>query len=892
MSSKESIESELMSIFATMERVTLFADVILPLAVPQLYTYRVPYEWNAAIQPGQRVVVQFGRNKRYTALVRKVHDVPPKLYSSKYIDHILDQSPIVNEKQFRLWEWMASYYMCTIGEVMNAALPSGLKLSSETRILLNPSFGNAYDALTDKEYLIVEALEIRNSLTLEEISQIVEQKTVYPLVKALMGKGAVIIQEEIKERYKPKMETYVRFTEHADNEDHLPGIFSQLEKRAHKQLEALMTYIRLSDRYGTRAEVKKSDLIKESGTTSNVISELEKKNIFEVYEKEVGRIADLIGEGEVKALSEYQQEAYDKLKKQFGEKDIALLHGVTSSGKTELYVKLIEETIAKGKQVLYLLPEIALTTQIINRLRKYFGEHVGVYHSRFSENERVEVWNNVKGIEEQADKKQEIGDEGKVREHSNQTLLPQDDLFFMALGEKQDRKAGSIDPQSPIRNPKYKILLGARSALFLPFSDIGLVIVDEEHDPSYKQYDPAPRYNARDTAIYLAHIHGAKTLLGSATPSVETYYNAQQGKYGFVEMLKRFGGVQMPEIQVADVKEDTRKKKMKSHFSPLLLDHVQLALENKEQVILFQNRRGFAPMLECATCAWTPQCIQCDVTLTYHKAGNQLRCHYCGYTMKPPTVCGACGDTKLQTKGFGTEKIEEELSIYLPKARITRMDLDTTRSKFAYQQIIHDFEEKNVDILVGTQMVTKGLDFDNVSVVGILNADSMMNFPDFRSYERSFQLMAQVAGRAGRKSKRGMVIIQTFNPAHSIIQSVIRNDYITMYLDQLTDRRNFHYPPFFRLIAFTLWHKDQDALNNAARVFADDLKTQFGKRVLGPEFPPVARVKNQYRKNILLKLEKEASPTKAKQVINQLLEKFKTDPAFKSVKVQLDVDPV
>lgn len=842
-----------------MERITLFADVILPLAVPQLYTYRVPHEWNALIRPGLRVVVQFGRNKLYTAVVRRVHDNPPKQYASKYLDHILDSTPIVNEKQFRLWEWMASYYMCTIGEVMNAALPSGLKLASETRILLNPAFGNAYDSLSDKEYLVIEALEVRNALSLDEVAQIVEQKTVYPLIKGLISKGAVLIHEEIKEKYKPKMEALVRFTEHANNEDNLQQIFSQLEKKAFKQLEAVIAFIKLSDRYSSQPkEVKKSDLLKAGNLSANIVTELEKKGVFEVYEREVGRLADAMRESDLKELSDHQQEAFELLKQSFETKDVSLLHGVTASGKTEVYVKLIEETISAGKQVLYLLPEIALTTQIINRLRKYFGEKVGVYHSRFSENERVEVWNHVM-------------DELKIENEE--------------LKIKGDQSGAKADP-------KYKILLGARSALFLPFADIGLVIVDEEHDPSYKQYDPAPRYNARDTALYLAHLHGAKTLLGSATPSVETYYNAQTGKYGFVEMMKRFGGVQLPEILIADVKEDSRKKRMKSHFSPLLMEYLNLALENKEQVILFQNRRGFAPMLECNTCGWTPQCTQCDVSLTFHKASNQLRCHYCGFSIKPPAACAACGDTKLQTKGFGTEKIEEELALYFPKARVARMDLDTTRSKYAYQQIIHDFEERNVDILVGTQMVTKGLDFDNVSVVGILNADSMLNFPDFRSYERSFHLMAQVSGRAGRKNKRGKVIIQTFNPTHSIIQSVIRNDYISMYNEQLIDRRNFQYPPFYRLISFTLWHKDQDALNNSSRHFGEELRKLFGKRVLGPEFPPVARVRNMYRKNLLLKLEKETSHAKAKLAIQELLEKFKTDGLHKSVKVQVDVDPV
>lgn len=868
-----------------MERITLFADVILPLAVPQLYTYRVPYEWNSVIQPGQRVVVQLGKSKLYTALVRHVHQDPPKQYAAKYIEHILDAHPIVNERQFKLWEWMASYYMCHIGEVMNAALPSGLKLASETRILLNPAFGDAHDSLNDKEYLVVEALEVRNVLTLDEVGEITGQKTVQPLIKSLIAKGAVLIQEELKEKYKPKTETYIRFTEYADKESNLEGIFRDLEKRAFRQVEVLMTFIKLNGRYSKHPkEVKKSDLIKASNASAAVLSELEKKGILEFYDKEVGRLSESASQGLVKELSGNQQEAFEMLKKHFEEKDIALLHGVTSSGKTEIYVKLIEETIAKGKQVLYLLPEIALTTQIINRLRKYFGDRVGVYHSRFNENERVEVWNSV------------LGNGGQREEDEMLPAMSSRGTESYSLFEepgKKDRTALIEAPGGdPVRKPKYEVLLGARSALFLPYSNIGLVIVDEEHDPSYKQYDPAPRYNARDTAIYLAHIHGAKTLLGSATPSVESYYNAQSGKYGFVELLKRYGGVQMPEIMVADVKEDSRKKKMKSHFSPLLLDHITQALENEEQVILFQNRRGFAPMLECNVCAWTPQCTQCDVSLTYHKTAHQLRCHYCGYAIKPPTLCGGCGDTNIRTKGFGTEKIEEELAIFYPKARIARMDLDTTRSKFAYQQIIHDFEERNVDILVGTQMVTKGLDFDNVSVVGILNADSMMNFPDFRSYERSFQLMAQVSGRAGRKSKRGKVIIQSYNPSQSIIQAVIRNDYLSMYLDQLTDRRNYHYPPFYRLIAFTLWHKDQDVLNNTAKCFAEEMRTLFGKRVLGPEFPPIARIRNLYRKNILLKLEKESSPSRAKQVLNELIEKYKLAPDHKSIKIQVDVDPM
>jgi len=854
-----------------MSRTTYFVDVILPLSVPNLYTYRVPFEWNESIAIGKRVVVQFGRGKLYSALVRKIHENPPKQYAAKYIDSILDDSPIVNQKQFELWDWLSSYYMCTIGEVMIAALPGGLRLSSETKILLNQNYKeqNANIDLSDKEYLIVDALEIRQVLTLTDISGIIEQKIVYPIIKSLIEKGIVVLQEELKEKFKPKIESYVRISDFADNEENLKTIFDALERKAPKQLDVVMAYVTLSKRYSKdRVEVRKLDILKMVEGAEAALKSLVKKNTFEMYEREVGRLKSFENENKISNLNEEQQKVLESINAQFfgkqknngkdekpvsedsslsfgegrGEVDVVLLHGVTSSGKTEIYVKLIEQAISEGKQVLYLLPEIALTTQIINRLRKYFGETVGVYHSKFNENERVEVWNNV------------------------------------------------LNLKSDISN--FKLVIGARSALFLPFSNLGLVIVDEEHDTSFKQYDPAPRYNARDAAIYLAHIHKAKVLLGSATPSLESYFNAQEGKYGFAEMTKRFGGIQMPEILIADVKEATRKKMMKSHFSPLLLDTVTLALEKKEQVILFQNRRGFAPQLECNMCAWVPQCANCDVSLTYHKVSNQLRCHYCGYSIKPPTKCAACGDTDLKMKGFGTEKIEEELSIFYPKARIARMDLDTTRSKFAHQHIIQDFEEGNIDILVGTQMVTKGLDFDNVSMVGILNADSMLNFPDFRSFERSYQLMAQVSGRAGRKNKRGKVIIQSQNPEHSIIQEVIANDYLSMYTNQLLDRKNFNYPPYYRLIEITVIHKDVDMVNASSKYLADALKKQFAKRVLGPEFPLVSRVRNLFRKNILLKIERDASVGQVKKILSELLVKFKSTSDYKSVRVNIDVDPM
>jgi len=842
-----------------MSRTTLFVDVILPLAVPNLYTYRVPYERNDEVAVGKRVVVQFGKGKLYSALIRNIHEIPPKQYAAKYIDAVLDEHPIVNAKQMELWEWMSQYYMCNIGDVMVAALPGGLRLASETRIILNAEYKNQLETkeLSEKEYAIIEALEVRNVLSLNDVSEIIDQKTVYPVIKVLIEKGIVLIQEELKEKFKPKIESFVRITEEADKEERLKEIFDSLEKKAPKQLDVLMSYINLSKRYsGDRKEVKKSEILKAVEGAEAAIRSMVKKNILQVYEREVGRLSAFENENKVSQLNENQQEVLDSIRTQFGWneadgkgeteksiKEVVLLHGVTSSGKTEIYVKLIEEAIAKGKQVLYLLPEIALTTQIINRLRKYFGDAVGVYHSKFNENERVEVWN-------------------KVLKHNSKE-----------------------------HDSEFKLVIGARSALFLPFSDLGLVIVDEEHDTSFKQYDPAPRYNARDAAIYLSHIHKARTLLGSATPSIESYFNAQDGKYGFAEMTKRFGGVQMPEILVADVKEAMKRKEMKSHFSPLLLDTVTLALDKKEQVILFQNRRGFAPQLECNMCAWVPQCVNCDVSLTYHKVSNQLRCHYCGYAAKPPSQCNACGDTNMKMKGFGTEKIEEELSIFYPKARIARMDLDTTRSKFAHQHIIQDFEDGKIDILVGTQMVTKGLDFDNVSMVGILNSDSMLNFPDFRSFERSFQLMSQVSGRAGRKNKRGKVIIQSQNPDHSIIREVIANDYLSMYTNQLLDRKNFNYPPYYRLVELTLIHKDQNMVNAAAKYLADELKVHFGKRILGPEFPLVARVRNLYHKNIILKVERDASIVQAKKIVSELLINFKNSD-YKSVRVQIDVDPM
>ncbi|PCJ27452.1 MAG: primosomal protein N' [Flavobacteriales bacterium] len=827
-----------------MSNQTKFIDVILPLSLPNLFTYRLPVELNDDIQIGQRAVVPFGRGgKLYSALVKHIHNSPPSEYQAKYVESLLDEKPIVNEKQLKHWDWIADYYIANPGDVFNAALPGALKLASETKILINTECSCSIKDLTDKEYLIYEALEIRNILNLQEISEILNIKNVHKVVKSLIEKRAIVVEEDLKRKYKAKLIPYVRLTEFASNEKNLEQIFNDII-RAKKQLDTLMSFIKLSNRYGTHKEVKKIDLQKSTNVTSSIITQLVKKNVFEVYEVAIDRIGKyekaLIGD---KTLNEHQEKALTEIKTQFEEKGVVLLHGVTSSGKTEIYIKLIQEAIKRGEQVLYLLPEIALTTQLITRLQKVFGDIIGVYHSKFNENERVEVWNKV-------------------------------------LDFKQ------------INSSKFQIVMGARSAMFLPFSNLGLIIIDEEHENSFKQYQPSPRYNARDASIVLANIHKAKVLMGSATPAVETYWNAKEGKYGLVEINKRHGGVQMPEILCADIKEATRKKKMKSHFSPMLMELMKDAFKNKEQVILFQNRRGYAPFLLCEECAHVPECKNCDVSLTYHKYANQLKCHYCGTSKQMPTTCGKCGSPRVTLKGFGTEQIEEELALYFPKIKIARMDADTTRTKNAYHRLITDFEDGNIDVLVGTQMVTKGLDFDNVSVVGILNADNMLNFPDFRAFERSYQLMSQVSGRAGRKAKRGKVLIQTYEPYHPIVRQVIEHDYIGMYTDEVAQRRKFKYPPFQRLIHFTLKHRDSNVLNEGAREFVEALKTKFGTRVLGPDFPVISRIKNMYIKNAMLKVEREISVKETRKLVMEVKNLFEASSQYKSVRITIDVDPM
>ncbi|PCH93744.1 MAG: primosomal protein N' [Bacteroidetes bacterium] len=829
------------------ERKTYFVDVILPLALRQFYTYRVPFTIGDEVQVGKRVIVQFGKSKVYSAIVFSVHEKAPSNYQAKYIMSVLDHVPIVNDTQLKHWQWISSYYMCTIGEVMASALPSGLKLASESLIQLNPDYDSEQVPINDKEFLIVDALEIHGSLTLVEVAKIVDQKTTFSLIKSMLEKGVITVTENLKSKFKPKTVSCVRLTKQAGNEERLKEIFDQLSK-APKQLELLMGYVTLSNRYqDDHSEVLKRELQESTSSSAGIINQLVKKEILELYSKEIGRLSMSSINAENGAqvqLTVPQKKAFEQIDKAHKSKDVVLLHGITSSGKTEIYIKLIQKILETGQQVLYLLPEIALTAQIITRLRKHFGNKVGVYHSKFNENERVEVWNSILG-------------------------------------------------QSPSESDeKFDIIIGARSALFLPFQNLGLVIVDEEHENSFKQYSPAPRYHARDAAIYLAGLHKAKTVLGTATPAIESYYNAKEGKYGFVELNSRYADMVLPEIIPVDLSEEHRKKRIVSHFSTKLIAEMEKALNLSEQIILFQNRRGFSSFLECNTCNWIPQCVNCDVTLTYHKFNKRMQCHYCGYAEETITRCGACGNNDMQTRGFGTEMIEEDLAETFPKAKVRRMDLDSTRSKHAYSNIISDFEEGVIDILVGTQMVAKGLDFDNVSVVGILNADSMLNFPDFRAHERAYQLMAQVGGRSGRKKKRGTVILQTFSKGHPTINQVINNDYIGMYEDELRQRIQFRYPPFYRIIDITLRHRDAAKLDQGAATLATQLREHFGDRLLGPEYPHIARLRNMYNKVMLLKIETSASIIKAKAQLASEIETFKLSKIGKSTRVIVDVDPL
>ncbi|MDW7695308.1 primosomal protein N' [Flammeovirgaceae bacterium SG7u.111] len=828
------------------ERKTFFVDVLLPVPIPQLFTYRVPEEMNEYIATGLRVIVPFGPRRVLTAIIINIHHKAPEKYQAKYILDVLDEEPCVNPTQVKFWEWIASYYMCTTGEVMNIAIPSGLKLTSQSRIQLNPEFDFETTEIefTPKEERLLEALKRADNMPYDKAAAILEVKNIYNILKFLIAKKAILIFEEVKEKYKPLKIKKVRLQElYVQSEESLEKLFEQLAKKP-KQETLLLKYLSLVPIYShpqaNLEGIEKSKLL-EQGMSPSSYKTLVKNGAFEEFEIIISRFdeyeppTDLASFG----LSEEQTIVRDKILDDFSEKNTVLLHGVTGSGKTEVYIDLISKNLENGNQVLFLLPEIALTAQIVGRLSKVFGKKMGVYHSRFSDNERVEVWKGV-------------------------------------------------------QDGTYNFIVGVRSSIFLPFDNLGLIIVDEEHEPSYKQYDPAPRYNARDAAMVLANFHHAKTLLGSATPSVESYYLARKGQYGFAELTQRYGDAVMPEIVLANTRLEQQQRKMKGDFSSVLLGEIERTVSEKFQVILFQNRRGYAPYLTCETCGWIPKCKQCSVSLTYHLYRNQMRCHYCGYSEPPIHSCAVCGSKKIKTVGLGTEKIEDELKLLLPTARIDRMDLDTTRKKNSYQQIISDFEQQNIDILVGTQMVTKGLDFDCVHLVGVFDIDRLIHFPDFRSHERAFQMMTQVSGRAGRRGRQGKVVIQTSSPEQRLLKLVVNGDYQSFFAREIQERKKFLYPPFTRIIEITLKSEDKILCQDAADFFTKNLAKQLGKRrVLGPEAPFIDRIRNQFLRNVMIKLERgTVNLSLAKELIEKEIDELGKHKQYKAVATVIDVDSI
>ena len=833
----------------TTDRVTLFADVILPLPLPRLYTYRVPYELNDNVVIGGRVIVQFGAKKTLSCIVAAVHEVPPANYQAKYILEFIDDAPVVTQPQLKLFRWMADYYMCTIGEVINAALPSALKLSSESRIQLHPGFSreeNEYP-LTTQEELIVDALgttEEGKALTFTEVGDLLGITSFHKVIKSLMHKDVIFLFEHTADKYSPKVVKKVRLAHHFIAEAAIEQLFGQLASKP-KQLDVLLKYLQRvpvhQNEHANHSGLEKAALTSSPHLSTSAVNTLIKNDVLEQFDVVVSRFP-LENEPTAQlhfTLTEAQTAARDEIMAHFATQDIALLHGVTGAGKTEIYIDLIRKALEGGGQVLYLLPEIALTAQIVTRLLRVFGSRLGVYHSKFSDNERVEVWNGV-------------------------------------------------------LSGRFQVVVGVRSAVFLPFDNLALIIVDEEHESSYKQYDPAPRYNAREVALMMANFQRAKTLLGSATPAVETYYQAKQGRYGLVTLSKRFGEAGMPDIELVDTRKAREQKTMHNHFTADLLGEVERTLGRQEQVILFQNRRGYAPVVACQDCGWIPKCTNCAVSLSYHKHSHELRCHYCGYHDPMVSKCPACGSRAVKTQGFGTEKIEDDLKIMLPQANIQRMDLDTTRAKNSYQQIIGDFEKQTTNVLVGTQMVTKGLDFANVSLVGIINADSIIHYPDFRAHERAYQMFVQVSGRAGRKGKKGKVIIQTADPTQVIFDKVIRNDYVEFYNYEIVQRHEHGYPPFMRIIKMTVKHVEQGLGEQAAILLTQELVDRLGRAaVLGPEAPYIFRIRNFYLQEITIKLDRAHTVLKhAKQLIYEAMDVVKDQKEFKQARLVADVDPM
>ena len=812
-----------------------YIDVILPIPLKQTFTYSINKDEAGFLKQGHRVAVPFGKSKVYTAIVYQVHDQAPQGYKTKSIDQILDQTPIITPQQIKHWEWMASYYMSTLGEIIKAALPSAFLLESETIVSLCDNVSMDQAKFSDAAFLVVEALQQRSPLHINDVRAVLDSNQVVKVLKDLLDLGVIEVQEELFEQYTPKLKKYIKVGELYKDKQQLSELLESLT-RAPKQKEIVLQLFNLQAQ--SKKAVGVTELQKACDAGPSSIKSLVKKGILKEFYLKKDRIDYQGGPDKtLMTLSNAQQKAYEQINTCFEKQDVVLLHGVTASGKTEIYIQLIEKQLSRGKQVLFMLPEIALTTQLISRLQFYFGKKIAVYHSKYSVNERVEVWNNVLNNEDKA-----------------------------------------------------QIVIGARSSLFLPYTNLGLIIVDESHEPSFKQYNPSPRYQARDSAIVLAKIHQGKLLMGSATPSLESYHNADQGKYGLVSLQTRFSNIKMPTIELVDIKEKHKKKMMTGHFSDRLLEEIKISLTNNEQIILFQNRRGFSPIVECKTCGNSPQCPNCDVSLTYHKYKNQLRCHYCGHNTPMQMSCMACGLETLDSKGFGTEQIENELLELFPNHTIARMDQDTTKGKHAYKKLIDRLENLEIDILIGTQMLAKGLDFRNVGLVGVMNADNLLNFPDFRAHERSFQLLLQVAGRAGRTQERGRVLIQTYNPYHTILQQVSVNGYKQMYEVQKQERYEFKYPPFYRTIKITFKDRDLQKVEFGSQWFATALKKYLQENVLGPEAPPVSRIRNLYITSVLVKIPKAQSLKKTKTYIGSVQRSFNAAKQFSSIRVTIDVD--
>ena len=813
----------------------MYAEVIIPAALPKNYTWSVPAHLLETAKVGCRVEVNLGKSKKYAGIIKRLHDEKPEFFETKDILNVLDTEPVVFEEQLKLWEWIAAYYMCSEGEVMAAALPAHFKLSSETILVYNEEYGDDFSALDHDEYIVGEALLIKKELNLSEVQQLLDSSHVYPVINRMIHKKVCFVWEALKQTYSPKKETYVLLNPEYDNEDKLSDLLNNWTK-APKQMELLLSYLHLVK---TAGEVVKSSLLKKSGATDAQLKGLVEKKILWTEKRIIDRIQYLPKNVQIDfELTTAQQKALEQVKEQLLAKPVCLLHGVTSSGKTNIYIKLIEEYIRQGKQVLYMLPEIALTSQIIRRLQKHFGGYIGIYHSKFSQNERVEIWNKVK-------------------------------------------------------NGELRVILGARSSVFLPYQNLGLIICDEEHDTSYKQQEPAPRYNGRDAAIYFASLFGAKTLLGSGTPSVESYYNATTHKYGLVELLQRYGDLVLPPIEIVDTRKIFQKDRTKVMLSPPLVEAVNEVLARNRQVILFQNRRGYSPYKVCSTCGWIPQCKYCDVSLTFHKLTNKLVCHYCGTTYPPVHTCAACGSDKFAQRNFGTEKIEEQLQETFPEAKVARMDMDTVRGKNAHDVLIQQFEQQRIDILVGTQMVVKGLDFDTVDLVGILDADGLLHFADFRVNERAFQLMEQVSGRAGRKEATGKVLVQTSQPTHPVLQFVQQHDFKSMFAEELKKRKEFFYPPFSRIIHISFKHKIKEVVERAAQVYAEAMKKNYGQYIVGPAEPVIGRIRNQYLMELLLKLPRDGKTIiQCKKDLMEQVAILHQHKSFRSVTMVADVDAV